>query len=91
MRSLVAALFAVQKRGTAGIGKFFGPLTLLWFIAIALLVVAGYHELGQSQWRELIKLPAAPEAAWWRMAIPANKVKIRVQLSAQGIVLLPED
>ena len=59
--------------------------------AIALLVVAGYHELGQSQWSELIKLPAAPEAAWWRMAIPANKVKIRVQLSAQGIVLLPED
>jgi len=31
------ALFAVQKRGTAGIGRFFGPITLTWFIAIALL------------------------------------------------------
>ena len=24
-------LFAVQKRGTAGIGRFFGPITLVWF------------------------------------------------------------
>ncbi len=30
-------LFAVQKRGTAGIGKFFGPITLVWFAAIALM------------------------------------------------------
>ena len=30
-------LFAVQKRGTGGIGKFFGPITLLWFAVIALL------------------------------------------------------
>ena len=29
----------MQKRGTAGIGKFFGPITLLWFAAIALLGV----------------------------------------------------
>ncbi|OUL99404.1 potassium transporter Kup [Variovorax sp. JS1663] len=33
-------LFAVQKHGTAGIGRFFGPITLAWFIAIALLGVA---------------------------------------------------
>ncbi len=33
-------LFAVQKRGTGGIGKFFGPITLIWFAAIAVLGVA---------------------------------------------------
>ncbi len=33
-------LFMVQKRGTTGIGKFFGPITLLWFIAIAVLGVS---------------------------------------------------
>ena len=33
-------LFLVQKRGTAGIGRFFGPITLLWFAVIALLGVA---------------------------------------------------
>ncbi|MBU1360704.1 MAG: potassium transporter Kup [Gammaproteobacteria bacterium] len=32
-------LFAVQKRGTAGIGRFFGPITLVWFAVIALLGV----------------------------------------------------
>ncbi len=32
-------LFAVQKRGTAGIGRFFGPVTLAWFAAIAVLGV----------------------------------------------------
>ena len=34
------ALFAVQKRGTAGIGKFFGPITLTWFATIALLGIS---------------------------------------------------
>ncbi|RYF62740.1 MAG: potassium transporter Kup, partial [Comamonadaceae bacterium] len=33
-------LFAVQKRGTAGIGRFFGPITLVWFGVLALLGVA---------------------------------------------------
>ncbi|MBW0168658.1 MAG: potassium transporter Kup [Hydrogenophaga sp.] len=33
------ALFAVQKRGTGGIGRFFGPITLTWFLTIAVLGV----------------------------------------------------
>jgi KUP system potassium uptake protein len=32
---ILIALFLVQKRGTGGIGTVFGPITLLWFIAIA--------------------------------------------------------
>ena len=34
---ILFALFLVQKRGTSGIGKFFGPITLVWFFAIGLL------------------------------------------------------
>jgi KUP system potassium uptake protein len=34
---ILFCLFAVQKHGTAGIGKAFGPITLVWFIAIAIL------------------------------------------------------
>ena len=34
---ILLALFVVQKRGTGGIGKFFGPITLVWFVAIGLL------------------------------------------------------
>lgn len=44
------ALFAVQKRGTSGIGKFFGPITLVWFIAIALLGVAQIVEHPEILW-----------------------------------------
>ncbi|CAN7669375.1 potassium transporter Kup [Variovorax sp. LjRoot290] len=32
-------LFALQKHGTTGIGRYFGPITLVWFFAIALLGV----------------------------------------------------
>ena len=42
------ALFFVQKRGTGGIGKFFGPITVLWFVSIALLAlphIAGHPEI----------------------------------------------
>ncbi|MEY4121301.1 MAG: hypothetical protein RLZZ457_139, partial [Pseudomonadota bacterium] len=38
---ILFGLFAVQKRGTSGIGKFFGPITVIWFIAIAALGL--YH------------------------------------------------
>ena len=37
---ILFALFAVQKHGTAGIGKFFGPITLVWFASIAVLGVS---------------------------------------------------
>jgi len=37
---ILFALFAVQKRGTAGIGKFFGPITLVWFAVLGLLGLA---------------------------------------------------
>jgi len=37
---VLLALFAMQKRGTGGIGRFFGPITLVWFAAIALLGIA---------------------------------------------------
>ena len=37
---ILFGLFAVQKHGTSGIGKFFGPITLIWFVCIALLGVS---------------------------------------------------
>jgi KUP system potassium uptake protein len=38
---ILLALFAIQSRGTAAIGRFFGPVMLLWFVAMAILGVAG--------------------------------------------------
>jgi KUP system potassium uptake protein len=36
---VLLGLFLVQKRGTGGIGRFFGPVTLIWFFTIAVLGV----------------------------------------------------
>jgi len=42
---ILVALFAVQSRGTAQVAAFFGPVTLLWFIAIA---VAGVYHIAAN-------------------------------------------
>jgi KUP system potassium uptake protein len=38
---ILLALFAIQSRGTAAIGHFFGPIMLLWFAAMAVMGIAG--------------------------------------------------
>ncbi|HEX7124846.1 MAG TPA: potassium transporter Kup [Thermodesulfobacteriota bacterium] len=35
--AILVGLFLVQRRGTAGIGRVFGPIMLVWFTAIGLL------------------------------------------------------
>ncbi|CAH0354150.1 Low affinity potassium transport system protein kup [Aquabacterium sp. CECT 9606] len=34
---VLTLLFMVQKHGTGGIGKFFGPITAVWFLVLAVL------------------------------------------------------
>ena len=34
---ILLLLFMVQKHGTGGIGRFFGPITLVWFVAIGVM------------------------------------------------------
>jgi len=34
---VLVALFAIQRRGTGGIGRVFGPIMLVWFVTMALL------------------------------------------------------
>jgi len=33
--TVLVALYSLQSKGTAGIGKFFGPIVLVWFAALA--------------------------------------------------------
>ena len=42
---VLAALFAFQARGTETVGRFFGPVTLLWFIAIG---AAGMYGIARE-------------------------------------------
>jgi KUP system potassium uptake protein len=43
--AILLALFAVQSRGTAKVAAFFGPITLVWFIALA---AAGIYHILQN-------------------------------------------
>ena len=47
---ILFCLFAVQKRGTTGIGKFFGPITVVWFLCIAALGVSHIMEDPDVLW-----------------------------------------
>jgi len=38
---IILVLFAAQRFGTAKVGRIFGPITLVWFVAIAVLGIRG--------------------------------------------------
>jgi len=42
---VLVSLFAVQSRGTASVAAFFGPIMMLWFVAIA---AGGIWHVGQN-------------------------------------------
>jgi len=48
---ILVGLFLVQRRGTAGIGRIFGPIMAAWFLTIALLGV-----------RQIVRHPSVLEA-----------------------------
>ena len=39
--AILLALFAIQSQGTAAIGRFFGPVMLLWFLVMAAMGISG--------------------------------------------------
>jgi KUP system potassium uptake protein len=47
---ILFCLFLVQKKGTSGIGIFFGPITVVWFAVIALLGVLQIATNPQILW-----------------------------------------
>ncbi len=38
--AILVALFMVQSHGTAAVGRFFGPITLVWFLVLAAMGIA---------------------------------------------------
>ncbi|EYF01763.1 potassium transporter Kup [Chondromyces apiculatus] len=70
--AIILALFLVQKRGTEGVGKVFGPVTLLWFIVIAVL---GLKEIAGN--------PGVLVAMW-----PGYAVDFFVQNRMHGFLIL---
>lgn len=54
----------------------------------AIGVIAGYRELAQADWRAVQKIDPAPEVAWYRSVMPANKVRLQIDLQPKGIQLI---
>ena len=44
---LLIGLFVVQRHGTARVGSVFGPVTLVWFVVLAMLGIGGIMEAPQ--------------------------------------------
>ena len=47
---VLTLLFLVQRRGTGSVGKLFGPITVVWFLVLALLGVIHIGENPQVLW-----------------------------------------
>ena len=51
---ILLALFAVQSRGTARVAAFFGPITLVWFVVIAVGGAVAYRRQSRRCcWRSI--------------------------------------
>ena len=70
--AILVALFASQRHGTALVGRVFGPVTLLWFVTLAVL--------GISQ---LVREPSVLAAA-----NPSHAFRFFVHNGARGFVVL---
>jgi KUP system potassium uptake protein len=47
---VLVALYMVQSKGTAGIGKWFGPIMLVWFMALAAMGVVNIVQRPDILW-----------------------------------------
>ena len=47
---ILIGLFAIQSRGTAAVGKLFGPVMLVYFVVIAVLGIIGIMEAPEILW-----------------------------------------
>ncbi|HTP99897.1 MAG TPA: potassium transporter Kup [Casimicrobiaceae bacterium] len=47
---VVIGLFALQRQGTSLVGTLFGPIAAIWFVAIAVLGIAGIAKAPEVLW-----------------------------------------
>ncbi len=57
--AVLTGLFLMQQNGTASVGAWFGPIALLWFVALA---IGGVYQIAQYP---QVLHALYPEHAWW--------------------------
>jgi type VI secretion system protein VasD len=53
--------------------------------AVAIGVLVGYRDLGKAVWRTVYRLPPAPDAGWYRALIPAQKIKLNIDVGQLAV------
>ena len=78
--AILVALFMLQSRGTADVGRLFGPVMLIWFVVLGVLGAwqiaknpAVLWAINPSCWPSILLMPStlSPTRAWassWRSA-----------------------
>jgi KUP system potassium uptake protein len=86
--ALLIGLFAMQRRGTSAVGWYFGPVTAVWFAALA---AAGMHQIIlQPQTLEALN-PAWGIALLWHRPWPGFVLLGAVVLALTGAEALYAD
>jgi len=85
---VITALFAVQHFGTAGVGRWFGPIMGIWFIAIMLL---GLAEIVNAPRILLALSPLEAIEFCWRHGVVAFVALGAVTLAVTGAEALYAD
>ena len=85
---VIVGLFAVQYRGTGSVGRLFGPVMVLWFIAIALL---GLNNVAVHPFVLLALSPSYAVALCIRYKVMAFVVLGAVVLAVTGAEALYAD
>jgi len=75
--AIIVALFAVQHHGTAGVGRFFGPVAVVWFLTLA----------GLGMW-SIVETPGILAAADPRHAVAFAAESPGAAFLALGAVFL---
>ncbi|MBB5414508.1 type VI secretion system lipoprotein TssJ [Paraburkholderia atlantica] len=83
--ALVVDEFILRPGDTREIVRKSNPATT------AIGVLAGYRDLGKSVWRAVYRLPVAPDAAWYRMALPDKEQKLTIQLDQRTVSISKSD
>lgn len=56
----------------------------------AIGIFAGYRDLPNATWRLVHRMPVAAEQGWYRVVMPANKTRLKIDLHANALQVTDE-
>ena len=57
----------------------------------AIGIFAGYRDLPSATWRVVHKMPPAADVSWYRVLMPANEARLKINLQGNAVLMTDED